>query len=96
MARRGANDADTRDYVENLIEGLAFEAFSRGDIEDVVRVTTLNTQLFPDSPNAWDTLGEVYLHLDKPEEALQSYQRALAADPGFEHAREQIDRIRKR
>ena len=40
-------------------------------------------RLAPREPNPFDSLGGVYLSLGAPAEAIQSYSRALAIDPGF-------------
>jgi tetratricopeptide (TPR) repeat protein len=40
-------------------------------------------RLAPREPNPFDSLGGVYLSLGAPAEAVQSYSRALAIDPGF-------------
>lgn len=86
-------DKDAREYGAKLIEGMAFEAFKRGEIDEVLRIVTLNSQAFPDDANVWDTLGEVYLFLERSDDALRSYERALEVDPDFEHARQQIESI---
>lgn len=89
----GVDDDDARDFVRHLIEGLGFEAFAREDVDEVLRIVTLNTRLFPDSADAWDTLGEVYAFLERRDEALEAYRRALAIDPGFDHARTAIQAL---
>jgi serine/threonine protein kinase len=41
----------------------------------------------PDDANSWDSLGEGYLANGLPEKALESYSKALALAPNFDHSR---------
>ncbi len=89
----GLTDADTYDYTAHLVEGIAFEFFSDGSVDEAIRILILNSKLFPQVANVWDTLGDVYMHLEKPDEALEAYRTALEIDENFEHSREQIRKI---
>ncbi|MDC3333645.1 serine hydrolase [Candidatus Marinimicrobia bacterium] len=50
-------------------------------INYAIVITELNTQLFPDDGNVWDTLGDVYLATKQNEKAIYSYKRALELKP---------------
>jgi len=53
----------------------------------------LNTELFPNSPNTWDSLAEVVLYTGDRERSLELYRKALEVDPGFTNATQQIEKI---
>jgi CubicO group peptidase (beta-lactamase class C family) len=53
----------------------------------------LNTRLFPDAYNTWDSLGEVLLALGHEQQALEAYTRSLELEPDNVGARQQIDRL---
>jgi Tfp pilus assembly protein PilF len=56
----------------------------------------LVADLFPDSPNAWDSLAEAYLKTGDKTKALEYYNKALKMDPKGEtgkHASEMIRQI---
>ena len=63
------------------------------DLDGAQSILTLNTELFPDSANTWDSLGEVSLYRGDRETALRHYRRALEVDPTFTNAAEQIEKI---
>lgn len=50
-------------------------------IEPAIFVFQLNTELFPNSANAWDSLGEAHLKAEKTDLAIKYYQKAIALDP---------------
>jgi tetratricopeptide (TPR) repeat protein len=58
--------------------------------EDLSRIPYLveTTRRFPDDPEGWFWLGEMYFHLGGPalvpmKETLETWERALELDPGF-------------
>ena len=56
--------------------------YLRGDeIEKAIVITKLNTQLFPDNGNIWDTMGDVYFAAKQNEKAKDSYKKALEFKP---------------
>lgn len=48
---------------------------------EALEVFKLNTRLFPDSANAFDSLGEAYLTLGDKENAILSYRKSLQLNP---------------
>jgi tetratricopeptide (TPR) repeat protein len=61
----------------------AFALTESGRLAEVILEYEHYARLAPREPNPFDSLGGVYLSLGKPAEAVQSYSRALAIDPGF-------------
>lgn len=57
-----------------------------GKTREGLAVLQLNTQLYPQSANTWDSLAEAYeISGDKPA-AIRNYQRSLQLDPGNSNA----------
>ncbi len=46
-----------------------------------LKLLGMNTQLFPDDGNLWDSLGEAYLRVGRLELAKTSFEKALALKP---------------
>ena len=46
-----------------------------------IPIFQLNTELFPDDGNIWDSMGEAYLAVNRKEEAKKSFQKALNLKP---------------
>lgn len=89
----GLEDADALSFAASSVEGIAFESFSAGDVDEAIRIIILNSELFPSIANTWDTLGDVYMHLEQPDQALESYRRALEIDETFDETRIKIQQI---
>lgn len=51
------------------------------DPEWGIALLQLNTRIFPDDGNLWDTLGEGYFLLEDKEKAIESFQKALDLQP---------------
>jgi len=60
-----------------------------------IAVFKLNTQLFPDSSNAVDSLGEAYLNSGNREKAIKSYKKALELNPDNNNAKQTLKRLEK-
>jgi len=60
-------------------------------VAEAVAIFELVTTAFPESWNAWDSLGEAYLHLDDKEQAVRSYERSLELNPESENGQRQLD-----
>ena len=59
-----------------------------------MKIFELNTELFPEAFNAWDSLGEVFMKLGKDTKALAGYQKSLELNADDTNAEEMIARIR--
>lgn len=58
------------------------------------KVLTLNTHLFPEAFNTWDSLAEVLVVLGEPEEAIHNYEKSLALNEENRSAAAAIERLR--
>ena len=58
-----------------------------------VEVFELNTRVFPEAFNTWDSLGEAHMELGHDEEAIRYYQRSLRLNPDNSNAETMIERI---
>lgn len=61
---------------------------------EALQVFQLIAEQFPESSNAYDSLGEAYFHLGKKEESLMNYQKSLAMNPDNYNAEDYIERIK--
>jgi CubicO group peptidase (beta-lactamase class C family) len=61
-----------------------------GRAADAVAIFALAVQLYPQSANAHDSLAEGYEAARRPADAVASYRRSLALDPGNTHASDRL------
>jgi tetratricopeptide (TPR) repeat protein len=77
------------DFGERSLNNLGYELLvstSAGDLEAAIAVLRLNTEQYPKSGNAWDSLAEAYAKAGQSELAAIYYRKSLEVDPANEHA----------
>ena len=67
-----------------------------GDGEVAIVLLRLAIEIYPESANAHDSLGEAYLLAGENELAAVNYRRSLELDPGNENARAALRRLEGR
>ncbi len=67
-----------------------------GREDEAMEVFRLNVWLYPDSANAYDSLGEAYLILGDTESAIKYYKKSLELNPKNTNATEQLKRLIKK
>lgn len=78
------------DFAEAQLNDLGYAMIMRGSTEEGVAVLALNAEVFPESANAQDSLGEACEFAGDSGAAVQCYRKALELDPEFEHASERL------
>jgi hypothetical protein len=63
-------------------------------VADAVEVFKLNTEAYPRSPNVYDSLGDALDAAGKKDEAIKSYERALAIDPNYPSSLAAVQRLK--
>jgi cytochrome c-type biogenesis protein CcmH/NrfG len=79
--------------VESSINATGYRHLENGEIEAAISVFELNTETFPLSANAWDSLGEAIMTKGDDEAAIQCYRRSLKLDPDNSNATRMIERM---
>ena len=86
---------DEYDFREPELNTLGYNLLQRGRAADAVEVFKLNVELFPQSSNAYDSLGEGYAVAGNKELALVNYRKSLELNPANKNAEEFIRRLEK-
>ncbi len=79
---------------ERAINRLGYKFLNRERVEDAIAVLSWNTELYPESANTHDSLGEAFRAAGKTDEAIQSYERAIAIEPDSESAATALAELR--
>lgn len=66
---------------EDEFNKAGYNLLGSGQMQEAIFVFTMITELFPDSPNAWDSLGEGYLKAGDKAKATELYNKAITMDP---------------
>ncbi len=65
------------DFVESTVNAMGYELLENGEIEAAIKVFDLNTETFPLSANAWDSLAEAVMTKGDHETASRYSRVAL-------------------
>lgn len=79
---------------ETLVNRIAYSML-RSDQSKALEFFILNTQNYPNSFNAFDSLGEAYEAVKDQEKAIQNYKKSLALNPNNENARGRLEALIK-
>jgi tetratricopeptide (TPR) repeat protein len=88
-----ADDPAVLSMIENQLNVAGYSAILESDLVRAREIFRLNTVIFPDSPNTWDSYAESFLNADDYANAEKFYRRALQADPEFANATRMLNRI---
>lgn len=77
---------------EQTLNGLGYSALE-DDVQAAIAIFLKNTELFPESANVWDSLGESYLKAGDEKQAAANYRKSLELDPGNDNAREVLEEL---
>ncbi|MGB3152972.1 MAG: hypothetical protein WBB06_00105, partial [Chitinophagaceae bacterium] len=81
-AKKMVNDTRYRYYnFETKFNDAGYNMLNGNQIEAALFVFQLNTKLFPNSANAWDSFAEANLKAKKTDQAIACYNKAIELDP---------------
>jgi TolA-binding protein len=72
-AMAGATEVELNAY--------GYQLLGQGKHDKAIEVLAMNTQRFPKSANAWDSLGEAYATKGDKDNAIKNFKKSLALDP---------------
>lgn len=75
---------------EKELNGWGYQLLSQKKAAQALAIFKLNTQLYPESANAYDSFGEILEITDDKKEALISYKKSLSLNPDNKNAAERI------
>jgi tetratricopeptide (TPR) repeat protein len=91
---RAANPASAL-VAEETINQLGYDLAGRKNGDDAIAIFRLNTEIYPASGNAYDSLAETYLALGDKARARESYAKALQVQPDYGNAKAAREILRK-
>ena len=64
--------------------------------DEALKVFKLNTELFPDAFNTWDSLAEVYMVKGEKAEAEKYYKKSLELNPDNTNAKKRLENLKEK
>lgn len=81
-------------FVEGEINGQGYRLMQEGKTAKAVTLFRIATELFPESWNVWDSLGEALLKSGDAAGAKRMYERSVALNPENRNGKEALERMR--
>lgn len=78
---------------EFALNRIGYGLLDEGRVNEAVEVFRLQTELYPEVANSFDSLGDAYRRGGDLERAAEAYRRSLELDPGFLHSRRMLEEI---
>lgn len=78
---------------EEDINDVGYGMLNSGRLQQALEVFKLNVRLFPQSANAFDSLGEAYLATGDNANAKDNYTKSLALNPENDGAKKALEKI---
>ncbi|HSS28507.1 MAG TPA: tetratricopeptide repeat protein, partial [Usitatibacter sp.] len=81
---------------ESQLNGLGYRLLAQDKPAAAIAVFEWTAARFPASANAYDSLGEALAKSGDRERAIASYRKALAIDPAFANAAQELKQLEAR
>jgi tetratricopeptide (TPR) repeat protein len=78
---------------EDQVNTLGYWLKGKKRLKEAVEVFKMNTEDFPNSSNAFDSLGEVYMDIGDKAAAIKGYQKSLELNPKNTNAVEMLKKL---
>lgn len=69
-------------FEEGALNSLGYRLLRQGMVEEALGIFRFNVELYPDSGNPYDSLGEALIAAGDLEGALENYETSVRLDPG--------------
>ena len=82
-------------FDENQLNYVASDLRQLKKMPAAIKILELNTQEYPNSSTAFESLGEAYKRSGKKKEAIETYEKAVQLDPKNAHAIWILEQLKK-
>ncbi|HYV03984.1 MAG TPA: tetratricopeptide repeat protein, partial [Blastocatellia bacterium] len=88
------NQPQAYDFSEAQLNTLGYRLMQQGKLKEAIRVLQLNVEVYPQSGNVYDSLGEAYMRNGDKQLAIENYEKSLKLDPANANAVEMLKKLR--
>ena len=79
---------------EGEINSLGYRLLNRRRVPEAIEILKLNVEAYPNSANAYDSLGEAYMISGNTPQAIQNYEKSLSLDPANTNAAMMLKKLK--
>ena len=78
---------------ESAVNNWGYELMTDNHLSEAIDIFQLNVKNYPDSGNAYDSLGEAYMKSGRKQLAIDSYKKSLEKDSSNDNARQKLKEL---
>ena len=78
---------------ENELNQLGYQLLRLKRVADAIKIFKLNVEIYPESFNVYDSLGEAYIENGDKELAIENYKRSIELNPDNENGKMMLKKI---
>jgi tetratricopeptide (TPR) repeat protein len=93
--KRGDYDSYHLFVVEGHLIALGYELLENNKTKEAIEIFKYAVSEYPESANAYDSLGEAYMKNGDRELAIESYKKCLELDPNNDNAKKMLEQLQK-
>jgi len=86
---------NTRYFREDEFIQMGYRFINTNKLIEAIEVFKMSVELFPESFNTWDSLGEAYMKKGDNKLATQNYEKSLELNPDNSNARKMLELLGK-
>lgn len=87
---------DDYDFAETELNNLGYQLLGMKKIKEAIEIFKLNVDVFPESSNVYDSLGEAYMINGDKELAIKNYEKSLELNPDNKNAIEMLKKLHEK
>jgi len=87
------NQFNKYDFGELELNSLGYKLLGENKTEEALKLFKVNAEVYPYSPNSYDSLGDAYRELGQELKALKLYEKAFSIDKQYSHSRDKAQEI---
>lgn len=80
--------------LERYLNTMGYSELRAGRIQEAIKLFKLNVEMYPQSGNVYDSLGEAYAAAGNKKEAITNYEQSLAKDPANTNAEKMLKKLK--
>ena len=89
-ALKAGPTASEYDFGEMELNRLGYQLLSMKKVAEAIEILKLNVEMYPQSPNVYDSLGEAYMTHNEKELSIANYKKSLELDPNNANAKARL------
>ena len=79
---------------EGTLNKLGYEMLRADKTKDAIKLFLLNVNMYPNSFNVYDSLGEAYAKEGNKKDAIKNYEKSLAKNPANTNAKKMLKQLK--